>query len=51
MIEWIQTLTIVVIVIYDWYQIKNFQLMDNRLRELELKFLHLEYLNGKSEEL
>ncbi len=46
MIELIQTTTIVLIVICNWYQIKNFQLMDVRLRELELK--HLEYLrNGK----
>jgi len=47
MIEWIQTGTIVLIVASNWYQQKNFQLMEGRLRELELK--HLEYLNGHVE--
>lgn len=50
MIELIQTGTIFLMVIAGWCQQKNFQLMDYRLRELELK--HLEYLrNGEGKEL
>lgn len=37
MIEWIQTATIVLIVIGGWYRRKNFELMDDRLRELEVR--------------
>jgi hypothetical protein len=39
MMEYIQTATILLIVIGGWYQRKNFQLMDDRLRELELERL------------
>jgi len=50
MIEMIQSVTLLLIVIGGIYQRKNFQLMDDRLRELELK--HLEYLrNGKGKGL
>lgn len=37
MMEYIQTATILLIVIGGWYQRKNFQLMDDRLREIELR--------------
>jgi hypothetical protein len=44
-IEYIQTGTILLIVIGGWYQRKNFQLMDDRLREIEL--LELKRLEDK----
>jgi len=39
MIEWAQTICLLLIVIGGYYHRKNFELMDNRLRELELKDL------------
>jgi len=50
MIELIQTATIFLIVIGGYYQRKNFVLMSDRLKQLELE--HLEWLkNGKGKRL
>lgn len=44
-VDLIQTGTIILIVIADWYQRKNFELMDFRLRQMEM--LELERLEDK----
>lgn len=49
MIELMQSMAVILLAISSCYQHKNFQLMDDRLRELELKYL--EYLHGKNKGL
>jgi len=51
MIEWIQTATIVLIVIGNVYQLKNFRLMDSRLKDLELHLMYERENNGKGKDL
>ena len=37
MIDWIQTGIILLLLLTDWYRRRNFEMFDDRLRELELR--------------